>query len=370
MLSTMIRLPFFRSACIAFALTCIAVPHAALAIDVRICTDRGVIELALDERTAPRHALGFAALVEEGFYSGTVFHRVVPGSMVQGGRFTTDMARRSAAESWPNSAPGSLSNLRGTISAPSGPGTGNAEFFINLDNNTRLDLSPGGYTVFGRVTTGLEILDQISQAPTSSAGELTELPLSPVELISVTTLTGDSNSSLPVADNPAATLAAIDQLRSECAPLNSSQFLAEATAATDLRRFDRARYSLEQYLAGSSRADPLLPRMQRMYAELPRAGSNNVTERTAHCRRPLAPSIPNAAQADLASLRTIERAMRSFLQNGEFYLRCISQVIDSGTLNEVETIDATKLHNDMVIELTAVATRFNAVARAFKEAND
>jgi hypothetical protein len=70
------------------------------------------------------------------------------------------------------------------------------------------------------------------------------------------------------------------------------------------------------------------------------------------------------------TLQTIERSLRSYRQNGELYLRCLVQVIDSGALNELETADATAMYNDTVIELTAVATRFNATARAFKEAND
>jgi cyclophilin family peptidyl-prolyl cis-trans isomerase len=315
---------------------------------------------------------------------------VVPGSLVQGGSYTPDLERRRPRDPVRSESGNGLSNLRGTVSAPQSGDAASAssQFVINLGNNAHLDPAPGspGYTVFGRVTAGLEILDGISMLPTRRVAELTEVPLAPVELTSVTTLTRTAMFGLSVEADPArlradfetarnrsdvaATLATIDALRRGCLDLDSRHFLAEAEAAIELDRIERARYSLEQYLAGANRNDPQFQRLQRLYTGLPQPGSSNVEARVSHCRQPLAPSIPNAYSTDLATLRAIEGSLRSYRQNGEFFLRCVAQVIDSGTLNDLETADATALYNDVVIELTAVTTRFNATARAFIEAND
>jgi len=379
-----------RAACCTLALIGTGLPLSAAAVDVRMCTDRGAIEISLDERAAPLHARNFARNVDDGFYSGTILHRVVPDSMVQGGSYTTTLERRPAQDPITSEARNGLSNLRGTIAASRAgdSASGSTQFFINLSDNTHLDATADtpGYTVFGRVTAGLEILDDISRQPTRTSGSLADLPVAPVELTSVTTLTRESFFGLSVEASPAdlarqfeaavgrsdaaAILASIDALRQGCETLSTRQYLAEAEAAIELDRIERARYSLAQYLAGASRADPQLSRMQRLYAGLPAPGQSNIAERAAQCRRPAAPTIPPAWATDFQTLSATERTMRSYHLNGDFYLRCVGQMLDSGDLNATELRDATVLYNEVVIEMTAVTSRFNASVRAFKEAND
>lgn len=357
---------------------------AALAIDVRVCTTQGMFELELDERNAPLHARNFARYAEAGFYSGTVIHRVVPGSMVQGGGYDLSLERRRPGAPVASEASNGLSNRRGTIAASRSedPGSATSQFFVNLADNTHLDTTPDsvGYTVFGRITAGLDVLDAISRLPVRRSGELAEVPVPLVELESVTVLDRERVFGLSVERDPAAmqaefeaawargdaaaTLAAIDSLRQGCIALDGRQHLAEAEAAIELGRTDRARYGLEQYLARAASNDPLLASAQRLYAGLPSPAETGFEERIAHCREPSAPSIPSRAM-ELATLQIIEGEVRRYRQDGEAYLDCIARVIDSGDLSEPEAIDATDRYNETVIGMTAVVTRYNQAVRAF-----
>jgi peptidyl-prolyl cis-trans isomerase A (cyclophilin A) len=374
---------------LAIALFGVALSPQAFAVDVRICTAQGIIELELDERNAPAHARNFARYADSGFYSGTVIHRTVADTMVQGGGYDLALARRRPGEPIDNEAANGLSNRRGTIAASrsADPDSATAQFYINLADNTHLDAtaSSPGYTVFGRVTAGLDVLDGISRMPTRAMGELGEVPAPLVELESVTVLERESIFGISVAPNPeslqaefeaamarndaSATIAAIDGLRRGCVTLNSRQHLAEAEAAIALGRNDRARFGLAQFLARATTLDPLLPRAQRLFASLPEpVMSSDIERQLIQCRQPTAPSIPDGRFSELATMQLIESQVRRYRQLGESYLLCVARIIDAGELNELETIDATKRYNAVVIELTAAATRFNAAVAAFKAA--
>jgi len=361
---------------------------AALAVDVRICTAEGPIELELDERNAPLHAANFARYVESGYYTGTVLHRVVAGSMVQGGSFGPTLERRRPGDPVRNESQNQLSNERGTIAASRGqdPDSATSQFFFNLADNTHLDASAGtpGYTVFGRVTSGLDVLDRIAALPTRRVGELNDVPQPAVELESVTLLPRAAafgladdpepevlaaNFDSALADGePAGILAAVDALRRGCVTLDGNQHVAEAEGALALGAADRARYGLEQYLAGATTLDPMLARAQRLYSGVPAEPSSDIDALLAGCDAPAAPSIPDGRTAELETLRAIEGEVRRFRQAGEMYLGCVTRLLDQGTLGELETIDATARHNAVVVEMTAVVARFNEAARAFKEA--
>jgi hypothetical protein len=112
----------------------------------------------------------------------------------------------------------------------------------------------------------------------------------------------------------------------------------------------------------------LLPRAQRLYSGLPLPRASNVGTLLAGCESPLAPSIPDGSTAELVTLRAIESEVTRYRQTGERYLACVSRLLDAGTLSELETMDATDLHNAVVIEMTAVVMRFNEAARAFRTA--
>jgi cyclophilin family peptidyl-prolyl cis-trans isomerase len=383
------RLPYrcflpHRSLLAALLLT--AVAPAAFAIDVRICTSQGIVELELDERNAAPYARNFARYADAGFYNGTVIHRSVAGSMLQGGGYDASLERRQPNAPVAGEFANGLSNQRGTIAASrsAGASTVTSQFFINLADNPHLDAAAGnpGFTVFGRVTAGLDVLDAIAGLPTRRVGDLEEVPVPLIELESVTVLERESLFGLSVEPDPAAleagfnaaqaggnagaVLAAVRAMRRACQSLTTAQYLAEAEAALAAGQIEQARYSVEQLLARATALDPLLPRAQRLYAGLPTATNVNFEQRLAECRRPQAPSVPDGRTSELGTLQAIESEVRRYRQLGETYLGCVDRIIHSGELNELETIAATEQYNDVVIELTATTSRFNQAAADFR----
>ena len=144
---------------------------------VRLVTTLGDIVLELDRSKAPKTVENFLAYVNEGFYEGTIFHRVIDGFMIQGGGFTQDFMKKPTHSPIQNEADNGLKNERGTIAmARTGdPHSATAQFFINVVNNDFLDFrSPTprgwGYTVFGKVVEGMDVVDNIRHTPTGSGG--------------------------------------------------------------------------------------------------------------------------------------------------------------------------------------------------------
>ncbi len=137
-------------------------------------TSAGTIVLQLDPEHAPESVRNFLDYVDSGFYEGLIFHRVIPGFMAQGGGFDTQYKQREPKAPITNESRNGLSNLRGTIAmARTGaPHSATSQFFINLADNRRLDASEyrWGYTVFGRVIEGMEVVDAIAEIPTGPAG--------------------------------------------------------------------------------------------------------------------------------------------------------------------------------------------------------
>lgn len=150
---------------------------AADAPGVLIQTSKGDIQVELDPERAPKTVENFLAYVDAGFYDGTIFHRVIPDFMIQGGGFTPDYAKKPTRDPIANEADNGLANERGTIAmARTGdPHSATAQFFINHKDNAFLDHSAKdargwGYAVFGKVTAGMDVVDAIATAPTGPAG--------------------------------------------------------------------------------------------------------------------------------------------------------------------------------------------------------
>ncbi|HRL77332.1 MAG TPA: peptidylprolyl isomerase [Candidatus Accumulibacter phosphatis] len=161
---------------------------AAPTVEMRTSMGRIVIEL--DSAKAPKTVQNFVQYVNEGLYNGTVFHRVIPGFMIQGGGFTVDMEQKPAPRKVENEAKNGLRNDRGTIAMArtADPHSASSQFFINHRDNGALNHpSPDGwgYTVFGRVTEGLEVVDKIARVPTGNRAMHQNVPLEPVTIESV-----------------------------------------------------------------------------------------------------------------------------------------------------------------------------------------
>jgi len=160
---------------------------------VAVETSKGTIVLELDPEHAPKTVENFLAYVDSGFFEGTIFHRVIPGFMVQGGGFDAEMRQKPTRNPIPNEADNGLKNLRGTIAmARTGdPHSATAQFFVNTVDNRPLDHrskdSQGwGYTVFGRVVEGLDVVDAISAVATTTKSPFADVPVEAVTIVKVT----------------------------------------------------------------------------------------------------------------------------------------------------------------------------------------
>lgn len=152
-------------------------------------TSMGNIEIELFDDKAPVSAKNFESYVKSNFYTGTIFHRVIPGFMVQGGGLEANMVEKSTKAPIVNEASNGLKNTRGTLAMArtSDPNSASSQFFINVADNNFLNKSAmdAGYAVFGKVTKGMDIVDKIVSVPTGNYGMHQNVPKQPVKIISV-----------------------------------------------------------------------------------------------------------------------------------------------------------------------------------------
>ena len=193
-----------------------------------IDTDMGRIELALDEKKAPKTVANFTGYANKGFYNGTIFHRVTDGFMIQGGGFTPDMVQKATGKAVANEADNGLKNTIGTIAMArtANPNSATSQFFINtVDNSKTLDpvvLPAGdpvtfefrgqiqkdiprknveghpllaGYTVFGKVVSGMDVVHKIAKVKTTDQAYHQNIPVRPVVIRNVTIEKQVSSSS-------------------------------------------------------------------------------------------------------------------------------------------------------------------------------
>lgn len=181
----MIRRSWPVAATVALAL---AVPFAALAQKVKLATSEGDIVVQLDREKAPRTVDNFIAYVKAGHYDGTVFHRVIPSFMVQGGGMDKELNEKKTRAPIPLESRNGLKNERGTIAMArtADPDSATSQFFINVQDNAFLDQPTSrdgnGYAVFGKVIAGMDVVDRIKAAPTGNQGVHQNVPLTPITI--------------------------------------------------------------------------------------------------------------------------------------------------------------------------------------------
>lgn len=175
----------------------LVIPASAGTVRVVMKTSLGEIELELNGDRAPKTVENFLRYLDEGFYSGTIFHRVISGFMIQGGGFTPDLIQKETHAPIANEGSNGLKNLRGTIAMARlpDPDSATSQFFINHADNSDLDYPKpdgAGYAVFGRVIRGMETVDRIADVFTGSRYGMGNVPNRPVMIESVTRVS-DSN---------------------------------------------------------------------------------------------------------------------------------------------------------------------------------
>jgi cyclophilin family peptidyl-prolyl cis-trans isomerase len=156
---------------------------------IRFETSLGNFTVELFDDKAPVSAANFLKYVEEGFFDGTIFHRIVPGFVIQGGGFTEDMSQKKNHPPIKNEADNGVKNARGTLSMArtNDINSATSQFFVNLKDNDFLDHSRGnfGYAVFGKVTEGMDVIDKIAAVKTGRRRGFEDVPLEAVVMTSV-----------------------------------------------------------------------------------------------------------------------------------------------------------------------------------------
>lgn len=184
-----------------------AAPSTAAPVYAAMTTSKGTIYLELDAAKAPISVENFVTYAKDGFYSGTIFHRVIKGFMIQGGGHDTSMKLKETRKPIKNEWSNGLKNARGTISMArtNAPDSATSQFFINTVDNAMLDQPRGGaaYAVFGKVVRGMDVVDAIAETPTGRSDGMADVPKTQIVIEKVEILPGppaaDASTLKPAA---------------------------------------------------------------------------------------------------------------------------------------------------------------------------
>jgi peptidyl-prolyl cis-trans isomerase A (cyclophilin A) len=156
---------------------------------IRFETSLGDFTIELFDKEAPESVANFTRYIDDGFFDGTIFHRIVPGFVIQGGGFTEDMTQKKTKPPVKNEADNGLKNKRGTLSMArtNDINSATSQFFVNLKDNDFLDHSRGnfGYAVFAKVTAGMDVIDKIAAVETGRKRGFDDVPVEAVTMKSV-----------------------------------------------------------------------------------------------------------------------------------------------------------------------------------------
>lgn len=154
---------------------------------VALVTNVGEIQIELLPKFSPKHVSNFLALIDENFYVGLVFHRVIPNFMIQAGGYTENLTYRPTNRSVANESLNGLKNRKYTVAMArlDHPDSGDTQFFINVGNNTHLDATPDGpgYSVFGRVISGRDVIETIELVDTGISNGMVAVPETPIVIL-------------------------------------------------------------------------------------------------------------------------------------------------------------------------------------------
>jgi peptidyl-prolyl cis-trans isomerase A (cyclophilin A) len=356
------------------------------ATEVAVCTDRGRAVFELADDAAPLQTANFLRYADMGYYSGTVFHRAVREFVVQGGGFDRQLRMRSTLPPVANESSNGLRNTRGTVAAArlAEPDSARSQFFVNLADNSALDGSARepGYTVFARVTEGIEVFDAIGALPTGAAGPLPgDVPTPLVAIKSIARLDSAAVAALPAegraaslrgeiasaaaVPNAEVALRLIGQYRAVCGPDDAEIALTEARMALATGDRQRALFALDELLATTGAEHPAYGVATALYADAA-AEPAAVPQSVGGCAPPDAPPLPDAAVATENEMVAAQRQVRAFVAAGETHLACLAQIIEDEDRDAEERNAAVGEHNRMVAAMEQIAAAFNERIRLFR----
>ncbi len=369
----------------------IGFPGASRATDVAVCTDLGNFTLEIYDEQAPAHAANFLAYVDRGFYMGTVFHRVIEGFVVQGGGFTRAFSSKPTLAPVANESTNGLRNDRGTLSAArtADPDSATSQFYVNLENNATLNASGSraGYTVFGRVTDGMEVMDNIAALPTGPSGPFSSDVTNP--LVAVTSmarvmpdrypnlsaadrhaaLRDDIDAAIAAGDNDAAAMH-FNEYRAACGGLDAALLLAEAQTLVALGRNPAAVESLNEYLRiGNNTSEEYLGALalsrQLASASEPSAAESRLAELAAGCDLPTPPRIPDARSTTMEAMVETQGLVQSYVAQSTESLECLEEISDDDDRSDEDRALAIAAYNNEVSNQEALAERWNTQRELF-----
>lgn len=365
----------------------------AAATDVAVCTDMGNFTIELFDEQAPAHAASFLTYVDRGFYNGTVFHRVIDGFVIQGGGYTRTFRNKPTLAPVVNESQNGLRNERGTLSAArtADPDSATSQFFINLENNVSLDAQGNrvGYSVFGRVSDGMETIDNIAALPTGPSGPFSSDVTSP--LIAVTsmarvvadrypdlsaeqrhaTLRTDIETAVAAGDNDAAAVY-FNEYRAACGSFDPALLRAETDVLSAIGNTPAAFESITEFLrvANNTSEDyfaamSLARELEAAAAAEPAAATERLAELAADCELPTEPSIPNARDATMALMVEAQGLVQTYLEQSGEALACLEEIAEDDDRSEEDRALASAAYNNEVANQEALVARWNTQRERF-----
>lgn len=365
----------------------------AAATDVAVCTDAGNFTIELYDEQAPAHAANFLKYVDRGFYTGTVLHRVIAGFMAQGGGYTREFRNKPTLDPVVNESHNGLANDRGTLAAArtADPDSATSQFYVNLVDNASLNAAGNrvGYTVFGRVTEGMEVIDSIAALPTGASGPFPTDVTDP--LIAVTSMAravADRYPNLSAADRHAALRAEIDaavaagdntaaaaqlnEYRAACGELEPALLLTEAKVLAAVGNNPAAVESLNEYLRVADNTSEDYLAAMSLSRELSSAAANEPTaaelrlaELAADCVFPEEPAIPSASNASMEMMVEAQGRIKTYLEESNAVLQCLDEIVENDDLPDEDRELALTAYNNEVADQEALAERWNTQRELF-----
>jgi cyclophilin family peptidyl-prolyl cis-trans isomerase/cell fate (sporulation/competence/biofilm development) regulator YlbF (YheA/YmcA/DUF963 family) len=366
---------------------------SADATDVAVCTDLGNFTIELFDESSPAHVANFLDYVDRGFYTGTVFHRVIAGFMVQGGGYNREYRNKVVSAPVMNESRNGVGNARSMLAAArtGDPHSATSQFFINLVNNTSLNAtgSNWGYSVFGRVSAGMEVIDAIAALPTGSGGPFpTDVTNPLVATTSMARIVENRYPTLPIDERRAtlrqeieAAVAANDnataaerfrEYRAACGELGPDLLFTEATVLSAVGRNPAAIESLGEYLRVADntsetylQALALSRELDPGVAEARSAEQQRLEELAEDCVFPTTPVIPDGNVATMEQMVQTQGSVVAYMEESNELLECLDDLADDDDLEDDDRELAIAGYNSAVADQEDVAERFNTQRTLF-----
>ncbi len=308
-----------------------------------ICTDLGPVEILIDSANAPIHAENFKSYVEDEFYVGTVFHRVIANFVVQGGGYNRDLNTRLEGDGIQLESDNGLENNRSTIAAArtNDPNSASSQFFFNLIDNNRLNRRGRnlGYTVFGEVIRGMELIDTIATLPTGPHGPFDAEVTSPMIAIrgiysiqdnTATDLDSEITDAL-ASENFLLASDLIDQKLAECGDIDINLIYLKAEISDLIDEKEISMRYLDEYFwyadSSNENYEDALTLYERNFFEFGDLSSAKLQFLLdgidSNCVIPYTPFLPKGTLSELLDMQFARSSVLSFAQNLTVFSDCI-----------------------------------------------